>query len=102
MNATLRRIETLRLLPRSPYWITVSELVERLDALDYSVTLRTVQRDLMELSSIFPLDHELKGRLYRWRWLGSAEVLDLPGMNAQTALSFFMAEQYLFEMMPLM
>jgi len=100
MNATLRRIETLRLIPRAPYWITVSEIVERLDMLDYTVTLRTVQRDLMELASLFPLDYELKGRLYRWRWLENAEVLDLPGMSPQTALSFFLAEQYLFEMMP--
>ncbi|MBT4131227.1 MAG: WYL domain-containing protein [Candidatus Marinimicrobia bacterium] len=100
MNATLRRIETLRLVPRAPHWITVTEIVERLDALDYPVTLRTIQRDLMEMASLFPLDYELKGRLYRWRWLESAEVLDLPGMSPQTALSFFLAEQYLFEMMP--
>jgi hypothetical protein len=38
MNATLRRIETLRLVPRAPHWITVTEIVERLDALDYPVT----------------------------------------------------------------
>lgn len=28
------------------------------------------------------------------------EILDLPGMSPQTALAFFLAEQYLFEMLP--
>ena len=99
-DTSLRRIETLRLIPRAPLWITTASLVEHLKAMNYEVTQRTVQRDLNELSTIFPLDCDLEGRTNRWCWLANAEVLDLPGMNSQTALTFFLAEQYLYEMLP--
>lgn len=101
MNDTsLRRIETLRLIPRAPHWITTADLVERLNNIEHCISQRTVQRDLISLSTIFPLDYEVNGRTHCWRWSNSAEVLDLPGMNPQTALSFFLAEQYLYEMLP--
>ena len=101
MNDTsIRRLETLRLIPRAPHWITTSELVKKLANLDHKVTQRTIQRDLIDLSVVFPLDYEVKGRTNCWRWASDAEVIDLPGMNPQTALSFFLAEQYLYEMLP--
>ncbi|MBT3966559.1 MAG: WYL domain-containing protein [Gammaproteobacteria bacterium] len=99
-DTSIRRIETLRLIPRAPHWITASELVTKLDGLDHLVSQRTIQRDLVELSTIFPLDYEVNGRTHCWRWSSNAEVLDLPGMNPETALSFFLAEQYLYEMLP--
>lgn len=99
-DTSIRRIETLRLIPRAPHWVTTSELVARLDRMDHQVSQRTIQRDLIDLSTVFPLDYEVDGRTNRWRWSIKAEVLDLPGMNATTALSFFLAEQYLYEMLP--
>ena len=99
-DTSIRRIETLRLIPRAPHWITTAELIKKLENLEHQVSQRTVQRDLIDLSTVFPLDYEVDGRTNRWRWANSAEVLDLPGMNLQTALSFFLAEQYLYELLP--
>lgn len=99
-DTSIRRIETLRLIPRAPHWITTKELVSKLEKLSHPATQRTVQRDLIDLSTVFPLDYETIGRTNQWRWSSKAEVLDLPGMNPQTALSFFLAEQYLYEMLP--
>ena len=99
-DTSLRRIETLRLVPQAPHSITTAELVEQLRSLGYEVGQRSVQRDLIELSSIFPLQCTPKGKKNDWHWIADAEILDLPSMNPHTALSFFLAEQYLYEMMP--
>lgn len=99
-DTSIRRIETLRLIPRAPHWVTTKDLLDKLQSLEHKTTQRTIQRDLIDLSTVFPLDYETIGRTNRWRWSSHAEVLDLPGMNPQTALSFFLAEQYLYEMLP--
>lgn len=45
----------LRAIPRAPRGIMVQALAARLADQDFSVTARTIQRDLVELSQVFPL-----------------------------------------------
>lgn len=99
-DTSIRRIQTLKLIPRAPHWITTSELVTKLEHLDYKISQRTIQRDLVDLSTVFPIECEIDGRTNCWRWSAKSEILDLPGMTPSTALSFFLAEQYLYEMLP--
>jgi len=99
-DSALRQIEMLRLIPRSPRSITVSTLVRQLEDEGYEVTPRTVQRDLNALASIFDLRNEKEGRTQKWHWSDSAEMLDIPGMSPQTALTMFMAELFLYDQLP--
>lgn len=66
----------------------------------YTVDTRTIQRDLIKLSTSFPLNSETEGRKNYWFWIEHAVVQDLPGMDPVTALAFEMAESYLKPLLP--
>ena len=99
-DSALRQIEMLRLVPRSPRSITVTKLVEHLASEGFEITTRTVQRDLNALASIFDLRNSRDGRTQRWFWSEDAEMLDIPGMAPQTALTMFMTELFLYDQLP--
>ncbi|MBK5010865.1 MULTISPECIES: WYL domain-containing protein [Pseudomonas] len=72
-RATLsRQWALLRQLPSRSPGITSSELVWRLRDLGFSVSKRTVERDLNELSLIFPLERNDKSIPFGWHWSASA------------------------------
>lgn len=96
MSATLRLIEMLRLIPREPRRITTRSLQARLADAGYETTLRTIQRDLNNLSVTFPLICHDGG----WSWAEQASAQSLPGMDSATALTFCLAEEYLSQMFP--
>ncbi len=94
----IRQLEMLRMIPRYPARIGTRELVERLADLDFPVTIRTVQRDLDDLSTTFGLiddGHRPTG----WSWAADV-VRDIPGMDLMTALAFRMARLHLTPMLP--
>ncbi|MEA3465123.1 MAG: WYL domain-containing protein [Thermodesulfobacteriota bacterium] len=72
---------------------------EALQAAGFDVSLRTIQRDLKELSRYFPLlsDEE---RISGWQWSEDAPSFDIPGMDPQAALAFKMIEVHLSKMLP--
>jgi hypothetical protein len=82
MNDTILRFLTmLRMLPREPRKIDTAALERRLHDEGYTVTRRTVQRDLHQLARTFPLlcdEHRPAG----WFWAPEAALLDLPGKSA--------------------
>lgn len=90
----------LRMIPRAPWKITVSELQEKLAAADFTVPARTLQRDLKKLSRKFALKDDNRSKPYGWSWVKDAPVLDLPGMDPQTALTFKLVEMFLAGIMP--
>ncbi|WP_125199813.1 YafY family protein [Guyparkeria sp. SCN-R1] len=101
MSITLfRTLEMLRHVPREPRKITTSELRDRLAAANFDVTLRTIQRDLQKLSTVFPLISDERDHVFGWSWSRDAQVETLPGMDAATAITFAMAEEYLRDMLP--
>jgi len=54
-NTLARQWELLRQLPSKGPGITRSDLLERMKDAGYRVTKRTIERDLVELSRLFPL-----------------------------------------------
>ena len=101
MSITLfRTLEMLRHVPREPRKITTSELRDRLAAANFDVTLRTIQRDLQKLSTVFPLISDERDHVFGWSWSRDTQVETLPGMDAATAITFAMAEEYLRDMLP--
>jgi len=66
----------------------------------FSIDIRTIQRDLDKLSAIFPLTCEENGKALRWFWAKDAALLDIPGMDQQTALAFRLAAAYVTPLLP--
>jgi predicted DNA-binding transcriptional regulator YafY len=72
-RATLsRQWALLRQLPSRSPGITSAELVWRLRDVGFSVSKRTVERDLNELSLIFPLERNDKSIPFGWHWAATA------------------------------
>lgn len=96
----LRQWQMLRLIPRYPQKITATQLKERLDAEDFNVTKRTVERDLNDLSLAFPLHVDDRSKPHGWSWQADAPAFDLPGLGNNEALTMVMVEQYLEPLLP--
>lgn len=98
-HALARQWQVLRLLPTKPPGITSRELVEKLEREGFTVTKRTVERDLGELSSIFGIACNDKGMPYGWHWM-KGEYADLPGLTVSDAVSLRLVEDLLRPLLP--
>jgi predicted DNA-binding transcriptional regulator YafY len=90
----------LRLVPRFPQKITVQALRQSLRDESYIVTDRTVQRDLIELSNVFPLTADIRDKPHGWSWQKDAKNFDLPGLTVNASLTLVLAEQHLSGLLP--
>lgn len=71
----------LTLLPRAPRRIDTATLAEGLRARGLEVHRRTIQRDLIELSAVFPIVSDDRSKPYGWRWAQDADLrCALPGL----------------------
>lgn len=80
-------------------WIGTRQLQEQLQREGIAISLRTIQRDLNQLSSRFPIEsnHEIP---QGWRWQADAPVQSLPHMNSSQAVTFMMVEEHLRHLLP--
>lgn len=98
-ETALRLIETLRQLPRYPKVITPRQLREQLAARGFAVDVRTIQRNLNDLSRYYPIcSNEQKPQ--GWCWMPNADLTDLPRMDPATALAFRLARLHLAPLLP--
>lgn len=71
-RATLsRQWALLRQLPTRSPGITSTELVMRLKDAGFTISKRSIERDLNDLSLIFPLERNDKSIPYGWHWAAS-------------------------------
>ena len=90
----VRKLELLRLVPRSPSSATAEELLRELrDERGFDISLRTLQRDLRELELLFEICSD--GNPPRWRKMGNAAKQGLPVHDTYSALTFCLVEDYL-------
>jgi predicted DNA-binding transcriptional regulator YafY len=94
-----RQWELMRLIPSRSPGRTVRELCEALEAAGYTVTKRTVERDLTDLAGIFPLHCNAISKPYGWHWEPGAQ-LEIPGMDLTEALSLGLLEEVLRPLVP--
>lgn len=99
-DSLFRQWSLLRYLPRYPMKITVQELCSRLAGTEYEATVRTIQRDLEELSALFPINADKREKPFGWFWLKDARRLDIPGLTIDEALTWVLAEQHISQMLP--
>jgi len=100
MSTVKRFLRMLEMLP-SGEKTTTSELVSRLDVEGFTVTARTIQRDLLALEDMgmFPIEHEKHGTTYFWGW-SEGTVLNIPQMPRHLATTFLLAQRHLQQVMP--
>lgn len=90
----LRKLELLKLIPKTPNSATAEELLRELrEERGFDVSLRTLQRDLRELELVFELESD--GSPPRWRRLRGAAIDVLPVHDTYSALTFCLVEDYL-------
>jgi len=99
-DTLMRQWQMLRLIPRYPIKISTADLKQRLADEGFETTQRTIQRDLMTLSDIYPLTCDNRSKPFGWSWMRDADVMDIPGMDSHTALAFWLAGEYLEPLLP--
>lgn len=98
-DTLLRQLALLCLIPREPQRRATSTLLEKLREQGFSVSQRTLQRDLVNLSRAFALQCETQASGNRWSYLRDAP-LDLAAMDTPTALALYLAEGHLKPLLP--
>ncbi|WP_185960788.1 helix-turn-helix transcriptional regulator [Aliidiomarina halalkaliphila] len=94
-----RQWELLKQLPSRGPGITCSELTQRLKDDGFDVSKRTVERDLGELSCLFPIQCNDKSKPFGWYWQRDASA-DLPGLSLAEAMSLTLVEEALNPLLP--
>ncbi len=94
-----RLLALLRLIPTEPRRISTPTLQEKLKDRGFSVTLRSIQRDLNRLSTPFSLQCDDSETPFRWSFTRNAP-LDLVEMDTPTALALYLSESHLGMLLP--
>jgi predicted DNA-binding transcriptional regulator YafY len=93
-DTILRQWVILTLLPKQPRVLSTREIHSRLIVDGYDVSARTIERDLVSLSNLFPIGREEKSKPYGWYWTRDT-LFELPGITPQVALTFYLASRHL-------
>ena len=99
-DTQLRQWAMLKRIPQHPRQITAREMHKHLESEGFEVTKRTVERDLLSLSEIFPLLSNERSRPYGWSWNKEAEAFALPSMSPLQALTLELAHEHLATLLP--
>ena len=99
-DTQLRQWAMLKRIPQHPRQITAREIFEHLESEGFEVTKRTVERDLLSLSEIFPLLSNERSRPYGWSWNKDAAAFALPTMSPLQALTLELAHDHLATLIP--
>lgn len=99
-STAVRYLTMLRMVPRFPKTITTTELAKRLEEQSFSVTMRSIQRDLEKLSADFPLLVDESSRPFGWSFDRDATIDIIPALDLPAALTFELAKAYLTPMLP--
>ena len=98
-NSLARQWELMRLIPTRQPGITSVELTRRIADNGYVVTKRTVERDLRDLSALFPLMANEDSAPFRWYWLKDI-ASEFGGIEVSDAVLLTLAEDVLKSILP--
>jgi predicted DNA-binding transcriptional regulator YafY len=101
MTDTLyRQWAMLQYLPPAPRKISTAALQRRLEDDGFPIDIRSLQRDLLSLSRIFPLICDQRSKPFGWSWRKDSRALSIPGMSPSTALTLKLAKTLLEPLLP--
>jgi len=98
-DTTLRQLKLLECIPRFPFKKSPQEIKETLESEGFEISIRSIQRDLIKLSSVLPLISDERNKPFGWSWVKDAPDFG-PAMDPIEALSLSLAHQYLEPLMP--
>lgn len=101
-DTTLRHLATLSAIPVGLPGKSTTQIFHELRDKnpDFSVTRRTAQRSLEQLSQRFPITADTHGRTNYWYWIEPHALTQIPAMGATTAFILSIAAEYLRPIMP--
>jgi predicted DNA-binding transcriptional regulator YafY len=100
-DTIFRHIKMLRMIPREPGEITANTLCERLKDQGFGTSIRTIQRDLIKYSTVFPINcREDTSKTKFWHFIKDSYPFDIPEMSPLSAFTFSLAESFLKLMLP--
>ncbi|MDE2271707.1 MAG: WYL domain-containing protein [Xanthomonadaceae bacterium] len=90
----------LQRIPWYPHKITARELADHLRAEGHDISKRSVERDLLALSGVFPLASDERSKPFGWSWQKDARQFSLPGMSPLQAMVLNLARTHLQPLLP--
>ncbi|MFC4654001.1 helix-turn-helix transcriptional regulator [Rheinheimera marina] len=94
-----RHWELLKLLPSHGPGLESKVFTQKLADSGFQISKRTVERDLQELSAIFPIQCNDKSIPYGWHWLAGAG-LHFSALTVTEALSLALVESQVRQLLP--
>lgn len=98
-SALARQWEILRKIPSRPPGITAAELTSYLNVGGYTISKRSVERDLNDLSLLFGIACNDKSVPHGWYWLPNAQI-NFDGIGLSDALPIVLAENIIKNFLP--
>ena len=98
-NTLSRQWELLRLLPSTGSGKSVRELTDDLNSIDFTVSIRQVERDLKQLQGLMPIECNDNGKPHGWRWIKGASR-HIAAMSLPEALSWQLVADTVRPMLP--
>jgi predicted DNA-binding transcriptional regulator YafY len=98
-SALSRQWVILKSLPSRAPGITSRELLQLLAEQGFCLSKRTIERDLQELSAIFPVCSNEKSKPYGWYWAADSSI-EVPGIMLTDALTILLIENSLKTLLP--
>ena len=90
-----RQLTLLQLLPRHPRTKSTTELATALAARGFSVTGRTIERDLRALSLRFAILADETRKPFCWAWSAAAPPVAIPGLTETEAATLKLVQEAL-------
>ncbi|PLA74865.1 hypothetical protein CYQ88_04540 [Hydrogenovibrio sp. SC-1] len=99
-DAVLRQWNLLQKIPAHPRKISTSDLLTALNNEGIEIGMRTLQRDLLLLSQIFPLVQDDRSKPYGWSWSEYDAGKHLPGFSPSVAMALLLTQKFLTPTFP--
>lgn len=99
-SGLVRQWHLLQKMPPFPRKVATSTLVEALRCEGIDVGIRTVQRDLVFLSRVFPIVQDDRSKPFGWSWSQYDSGQHFPGFSPSVAMALLMAQKFLKPVFP--
>ncbi|MGX3022039.1 helix-turn-helix transcriptional regulator [Ursidibacter sp. B-7004-1] len=93
------QLALLRQVPKNRY-VSAEEIRQKLSQDGIERSLRTIQRNLDQLSEQFDIERDMRNKPYGYKWKVNAKGIDLPILSEQQSLVLILAEQHLKHLLP--
>lgn len=98
-EALKRHFDILKMLSKERA-LKTSDVHQKLEALGHSISKRTVERDLQNLSLTYPIVTDEKDNALWWRYAQGVAINLFPGLSEAEAVSFIMLKQFAQQLLP--